>query len=174
MKQSCLLFPAVRKICQCGQSITEMALVLPILLLIGALAIDLANLVLTAHRIAAAVHEGARYATESSLPVPETFDNCSINAGQPDECATTDNGTCCIAASRAFRVLFDSGITDGSVRATWLTRKIRSADYAFLRVQASATVNFFFNIASQTITSSATAFVDCFRNCNGTPARRRR
>lgn len=158
-----------------GQGVIEMALVLPVLLGFGTLTIDLANLVLTAHRITAAVREGARVATETSTPwdpsiatcTPNSDINptnctpsCGLNTQTAADCADNDTSTCCIAVSRANIVLFNSGVTDGIVRGTWLERDIGGTQYAFLRIEMEATVNFFFGIGSQTIRQAATGFHD--------------
>ncbi|MCM8776493.1 MAG: pilus assembly protein, partial [Candidatus Omnitrophica bacterium] len=87
-----------------GQAIVETALMLPILFLIAGVVLDLANLVMTAHRITSAVREGARIATENPEQLSGTLTNCSAAS---EICAITgSNDICCVAVSRAYYVLY--------------------------------------------------------------------
>ena len=144
-----------------GQALTELALILPILVLVGSVGVDLARMVLTAHRVAAAVHEGARYTTESPLPLTLPLQDCSLNTPSSTvECGSGTVTTCCIAISRANLALFDSGVTNHSVQGQWIQQEIMGRQYAFLRITMSSNVNFFFSIGNQMITSSAVGFAD--------------
>jgi len=143
-----------------GQAIVEFALIIPVLLAIATLAIDMANMVFVAHRLSAATREGSRIATETSLPTPE-------NPSPSDKCTlaqcVSSSSICCIAVNRTNLVLFNSGVTNGTVTGEWVPVVEDDRRYVLLRVQASSVVNFFFGLGSQTINSASVSYGDDFQ-----------
>jgi len=142
-----------------GQAIVEFALIIPVLLAIATIVIDLANMVFVAHRLSAATREGARIATETSVPTPEdpgSTDRCELGT-----CVNSPD-ICCIAINRSNLVLFNSGITNATVDGTWYSVTDSGRKYVLLRVTATSIVNLFFGLGTQTISTSSVAYGDDF------------
>ena len=116
-------------------------------------------MVFVAHRLSAATREGARIATETSVPTPE-------NPGGSDQCSlgvcVNSPEICCIAINRANLVLFNSGVTNATINGTWFSTVQNDRRYVMLRVTASSVVNLFFGLGTQTISTASVAYGDDF------------
>ena len=139
-----------------GQALAEFILVVPILLAVASLAIDMANMVFVAHRLSSAAREGARIATETTLPIPQEASTCNVNG-----CANS-NSLCCIAVNRSNLVLFTSGVENAVINGNWFIHEANGKNYSMLEVQATTVVGFFFGIGNQTLTGTAVAYGDEF------------
>lgn len=143
-----------------GQAAVEFVLMLPILLLLASVAMDTANMVFVAHRLAAATREGARVATETTQPIPEhgdTGESCTISG-----CAS-GTSLCCLAVRRANLVLWNSGVQDpDNVTGRWIERTDNTTNrrYVMLQITATETVNFAFGLADQTLVFRSVGYGD--------------
>lgn len=138
----------------------EFVLLLPMLLAVASLVIDMGNMIFVAHRLSAASREGARVATETSVPTPENptaGDNCELAT-----CGEGATSICCIGINRANLVLFNSGIDQTEVTGEWITDVRFGRRYVLYRVTTATTVNFFFGLGNQRLTSQSTAYGDDF------------
>ncbi len=143
-----------------GQAMVEFVLLLPMLLAVASLVIDMGNMIFVAHRLAAATREGSRVATETSVPAPE-----NPGAGDSCELGTCGDGVtsiCCIGINRANLVLFNSGINQTEIDGEWISDVRDGRRYVLYRVTAATTVDFFFGLGNQRLSSQATAYGDDF------------
>lgn len=136
----------------------EFVLLLPMLLAVASLVIDMGNMIFVSHRLSSATREGARVATETSVPSPENpteADNCNLGV-----CGDGASSICCIGINRANLVLFNSGIDETEVDGEWIADVQGGRRYVLYRVTAATTVNFFFGLGNQRLSSSSTAYGD--------------
>ena len=155
-----------------GQSIAEFAIVVPVFVVIAMLVIDLANMVLVAHRLNAAAREAVRVATENGDPLGALPAGvaCSLNGGGGgvNACALGSTTICCIALSRADIVLFHSGLTNVPMWGTYIQQSVPGTNlqaagsnlHAFFRVDLQQNVNYFFKIATQAVSGFSVAYAD--------------
>lgn len=151
-----------------GQAIVEFVILVPLLLGIACIVLELGNMVFVAHRLSSATREGARIATETSLPAPRdanALPTCNLS-----ECAQA-NSICCIAVNRANLVLFNSGIQGADINGRWFLENANGRTYSMFEIEATLDTNFilswvfqaFGNTANNlTLRSTSVAYGDDF------------
>lgn len=144
-----------------GQSAVEFALIVPVIALSLTLIMDSTNLVISLHKMNAALREGNRVITESYATPDLT--NCSIN-GERDcfKDPSISGNICCIALSHSNYAAFRSGLRNYRITGAWEENAeiIPGQTEVFFNQKIEATIPFLFGLAPINLEAKAVSYAD--------------